>query len=64
MIKVELIKESDTIHSLFFEATKIEETDTLEEILKLICKNYMKRGSFVLGAPSPTLKVDIKIETE
>lgn len=59
MIKVEVLETEDGKFQLFFEATKKEETDQLDRILEAIVGLNLKRGGYVMGAPNPTLKIEV-----
>lgn len=59
MIKTELIKDDNGNTLLFFEASKQEEQDTLDEILRVLTDALPRRGAYVLGAPNLTLRIEI-----
>lgn len=61
MIKVELMETEEGITSLFFSSNTEDpdEIDKLDKLLKLLVSPFPRRGGYNIGAPSPTVKIDV-----
>lgn len=58
-IKVDVLQDQKGIKLFFFEASRPEDKDKLDEILEALVGPFPRRGGFVVGAPTDVLKIEV-----
>ncbi len=61
MIKVEVLDTQDGKRVIFFQGTKEEDKENLDKVLEALVGPFPRRGSYVVGAPTDVLSVEVNL---